>query len=61
LEHYLTYRNNQLKVDKTSEQHSKPKGGDQEEDMPSATKPDDLNATALLQQLNTEKKKVKYY
>lgn len=36
---------------------SKTKGGDQKEDMANATKTDDVNTTALLQQLNAEKKK----
>ena len=53
LERYLTNRNNQLKA----EQLSKAKGGDQKEDMASAAKTDDLTTTALLQQLNAEKKK----
>ena len=58
LERYLARRNNQLKVDKPkTEQLSKTKGGDQKEDVASATKTDDVNTTALLQQLNAEKKK----
>ena len=58
LERCLARRNNQLKVDKPkTEQLSKTKGGDQKEDVASATKTDDANTTALLQQLNAEKKK----
>ena len=57
LKRYLAHRNNQLKVDKKTEQLSKTKGGDQKEDVASATKTDDVNTTALLQQLNAEKKK----
>ena len=60
LARYLSHRNNQLKVDTntdTTEQHSKTKGGDHK-DIASSTKTDaDFNTTALLQQLNAEKKK----
>lgn len=57
LERYLAGRNNHLKVDKKTKQLSKTKGGDQKEDMANATKTDDVNTTALLRQLNAEKKK----
>lgn len=46
-----------MKVDTNTEQHSKTKGGDHK-DITSSTKTDaDFNTTALLQQLNAEKKK----
>lgn len=61
LERYLASWNNHLKVDKKTKQLSQTKGGDQKEDMANATKTDDVNTTALLQQLNAEKKKEKYY
>ena len=64
LARHLTHRNNQLKVDTNTdntEQRSKTKGGDHK-DIPSSTKTDaDFNTTQLLQQLNAERKKRKYY